>query len=537
MEANRQIARTAGIVGGATFLSRLAGLARDQVTASFFGDSPAAAAFMVAFRIPNLLRRLLAEGALTVAFVPVFTHTLTTGGLPAAQSLFRKMLTLLTLTLLLVCVLGHLFAPQITALLAPGFSRDPDQMALTVRLARLLFPYIFFMGLGALFMGALNAGGFFATPALGPVLGNLGIIAAAFALTSRLSPPILALAVGVIGGGFLHLAIQLPSLWRMGLRLKPDLMFRDPGVKKILVTMAPAALGAAVYQLSVFINTILASFLPGGSIPWLYYADRLMQFPLGIFTMAIASAALPALSRLAASGDRAGFLASAHFALALSFLITVPAMAGLIALAEPLVAFLFERGEFTRAGTLGTAQALQAYALGLPFLSGSGILARIFYSRHDTKTPTLVAAGSLALGFLAALALMGPFKHQGLALASSLSSLANFLWLYIILVRRDQDFPRGRLAAEIAAYFALALLMGAAVRPLSAWALAAPGFASLAARTLGAVAAGAGLYFGLVMGYKRIKNPAEPDIFFAWLYRAGRLRRLADWFKHILRKR
>ncbi|MDR2725967.1 MAG: murein biosynthesis integral membrane protein MurJ, partial [Candidatus Adiutrix sp.] len=435
--ANRQIARTAGIVGGATLLSRLTGLVRDQVTASFFGDSPAAAAFLVAFRIPNLLRRLLAEGALTVAFVPVFTQTLTAEGPDAAGRLFRKMLALLALTLALVCVLGHLLAPQIIALLAPGFSRDPAQMDLTVRLARFVFPYIFFMGLGALFMGALNAGGIFAAPALGPVMGNLAVIAAAFILAARLDPPVLALAAGVLAGGLLHLIIQLPSLGKMGLPLRPDFRFRDPGVKKILVTLAPAALGAAVYQLSVFINTILASFLPDGSIPWLYYADRLMQFPLGIFTMAIGSAALPALSRLAASGDRAGFLASAHFALALSFFITVPAMAGLITLAEPLVAFLFERGEFTRSGTLGTAQALKAYALGLPFLSGSGILARIFYSRRNTRTPTLVAAGSLAFGALAALVLMGPLRHQGLALASSLASLANFIWLYILLARQD----------------------------------------------------------------------------------------------------
>jgi len=224
---------------------------------------------------------------------------------------------------------------------------------------------------------------------------------------------------------------------------------------------------------------------------------------LGIFTMAIGAAALPALSRLAASGDRAGFLSSAQFALTLSFFITVPATAGLIALAEPLVAFLFERGAFTRAGTLGTAQALQAFALGLPFLSGSGILARIFYSRRDTRTPTLVAAGSLAFGVLAALALMGPLKHQGLALASSLSSLVNFLWLYILLVRRDRDFPRARPAAEIAVFFALAALMGAAIRPLADWALAAPGFASLAGRTLSAVALGIGLYFGLALLTRR----------------------------------
>ncbi|MDR3038508.1 MAG: murein biosynthesis integral membrane protein MurJ, partial [Candidatus Adiutrix sp.] len=447
----------------------------------------------------RLLRRLLAEGALTVAFVPVFTQTLATGGSTAARRLFRRMFTLLSLVLVLVCALGMVFAPQVAGLMAPGFSRDPAGMELTVHLTRLLFPYIMCMGLGALFMGALNAGGFFAAAALGPFVGNLAIIAAAFALTDRLKLPVHSLVIGVLSGGVLQLAIQLPSLKKMGLSPRPDFRFRDPVVKEILVMMGPAAVGAAVYQLSVFINTILASFLPGGSIPWLYYADRLMQFPLGIFTMAIGSAALPALSRLAASGDRAGFLAGAHFALGLSFFITVPAMAGLVVLAEPLVAFLFERGQFTRVSTLATAQALQAFALGLPFLSGSGILARIFYSRHNTRTPTLVAGGALACGALAALGLMGPFRHVGLALASSLSSLINFLWLYALLSHRERDFSRGRPALEIAGCFALAALMGAAVRPLAGWALAAGSPGLLTLRTLAAVGAGVLIYLTLAL--------------------------------------
>ena len=521
MEENRQIARTAGIVSGATLLSRLAGLVRDQVTASFFGDSAAAAAFLVAFRIPNLLRRLLAEGALTVAFVPVFTRTLGEGGPDAAGRLFRKMFTLLSLVLLLVCALGVVFARPVAELMAPGFIGDQAKLELTVSLLRMLFPYIIFMGLGALFMGALNSGGFFAAPALGPFLGNVAVIAAAFTLAHRLERPIDALAVGVLAGGALHLAIQGPSLKKMGLKLRPDFNFRDPAVKKILVMMAPAAMGAAVYQLSVFINTILASFLPGGSIPWLYYADRLMQFPLGIFTMAIGAAALPALSRLAASGDREGFLTSAHFALGLSFFITVPAMAGLAVLAQPLVAFLFERGLFTRASTLPTAQALQAFSLGLPFLSGASILARIFYSRHNTRTPTLVAAGALAIGALTALVLMGPLGHVGLALGSSCASLVNFFWLCGLLWKEDRSFLHGRLAAEIAGYFLLAALMGAAVRPLSGWALDASGPLGLAGRTLAAVAAGMAVYFGLALATRRPQ--AEPVL--NWLKRFAQKRK------------
>ena len=503
MEEKREIARTASVVGGATLLSRLAGLVRDQVTASFFGDSLAAAAFVVAFRIPNLFRRLLGEGALTVAFVPVFTQTMRDGGDRAAAELFKNMFTLLALILLGLSILGVIFAPEIVTVMVPGFREDPEKFRLTVFLTRLLFPYIFLMGLGALFMGALNSKRYFAAPALGPFLGNLAMIAGTLILSPRLEQPILGLCLGALAGGVLQLSIQLPSLRRAGLTLRPSFDFRSPGVKRILLLMAPAALGAAVYQLSVFINTIMASFLPEGSIPWLYYADRLMQFPLGIFTVAIGTAALPALARQSASGDKEGFIESARFALGLSFFITIPAMAGLAVLAEPLVGFLFQRGAFTAHSTAQTAAALQAYVLGLPFLSGAGILARVFFSRANTRTPTLVAAGSLGIGVLSALILMWPLGHVGLALASAISSTVNFFWLYGLLLAREPDFPQRAMLKEVLSYFALAAVMAAAVWPLSLWAKASPGFWPLMLKTLLAVGLGVVVYFVLSVLTKR----------------------------------
>lgn len=499
----RKIARTAGLVSGATLLSRLAGLVRDQVIGYYFGTSAATDAFAVAFRIPNLFRRLLGEGALTAAFVPVFTRTLEEGGDGAARSLFRNVFTLLALVLAALSLLGIILAPLVIMVMVPGFRKDPETYQLTVFLARVLFPYIFFMGLGALFMGALNSKGRFTAPALGPFVGNLAIIGGAVLLAARLDVPVLSLAIGAMVGGALQLAIQLPSLRRAGLSLRPSWDFKNPEVRQILTLMAPAALGASVYQLSVFINQCLASFLPEGSISYLYFADRLMQFPLGIFAVAIGTAVLPALSRQSAQGDQEGFIQSARFALGLSFFVTVPAMAGLAVTALPLVTFLFQRGDFTSQSSLGTAIALQAYALGLPFLSGAGILARIFYGRSDTRTPALVAVKSLAVGLAAALILMWPLQHMGLALASSISSIVNFFWLYSLVLSREAGFPGREMLKEVASYFLLAALMGLAVWPLANWAAKAELFQDLALRTLTAVFVGIAVYFTLALATRR----------------------------------
>ena len=280
---NIQIARAAGVVGGATLLSRILGLVRDLVTAYFFGAGMAADAFFVAFRLPNLLRRLLAEGALTVSFIPIFTEYLSERGREEAFQLARAALTLFSLILAVVSILGVLLAPYIVYVFAPGFADDPEKFKLTVLLARIMFPYIFLIGLVALAMGVLNSLGRFAAPALAPVMLNIGMIASVFLLTSHFQPPILALSIGVIAGGIFQVMLQLPYLAKEKGLLGISLNFSHPALKRVGLLMVPAALGAAVYQFSVFINTLLASFLPQGSVSYLYYADRVMQFPLGVF--------------------------------------------------------------------------------------------------------------------------------------------------------------------------------------------------------------------------------------------------------------
>jgi putative peptidoglycan lipid II flippase len=427
------VLRNTAVVGAGTLASRVAGLVRDQVTAYCFGAGPAADAFFVAFRIPNLLRRLLAEGALTPAFVPVFTERLVSGGREAAGRLFRGLFTLMALALAAVTALGMALAPQVVSLIAPGFAASPEQFALTVLLARILFPYILLITLTALAMGALNSLGRFNVPALGPVFLNVCMILGAAALSPRLETPILGLALGALAGGVVQLAVQLPGLVRAGVSLGLANPLADPAVSRILRLMAPTALGAAAYQVSVFVNTMLASLLEEGSVSWLYYADRLVQFPLGVFSLALATAVLPAMSREAALGDLAAFRAILDRSLKFQFFITLPAAAGLAVMSRPLVSLLFERGSFGEGSSLMTARALVAFSLGLPFLSGASLAARAFYGLKDTATPAKVAAASLAAGLAAAALLMGPLGHVGLALGSSLASAVNFLGLAFIL--------------------------------------------------------------------------------------------------------
>jgi putative peptidoglycan lipid II flippase len=452
-------------VGVGTLASRIAGLVRDQVTAYCFGAGPAADAFFVAFRIPNLLRRLLAEGALTPAFVPVFTERLVSGGMGAAGALFREIFTLMTLALAAVTAAGIVFAPQIVTLIAPGFAENPDQFRLTVLLARLLFPYILLITLTALAMGVLNSLGRFNIPALGPVFLNICMILGAALLSPRLDTPILGLALGALAGGAVQLAIQLPGIRRAGVGLGFARPFRDPAAARVFRLMAPTALGAAAYQVSVFVNTQLASFLAEGSVSWLYYADRLVQFPLGVFSLALATAVLPALSRQASLGDRKAFRDTFRKSLAFQFFITLPAAAGLAVMSDPLVSLLFERGSFGPESTAMTAAALRAYVLGLPFLSGASLAARAFYSLKDTGTPAKVAAASLGIGLLAALLLLRPMGHAGLALASSLASFVNFAWLALLL-RKSGNLGLRSFSLDALKSTLLALAMAALLWPL-----------------------------------------------------------------------
>jgi putative peptidoglycan lipid II flippase len=435
------------------------------VTAYYFGAGTVADAFFVAFRIPNFLRRLLAEGALTPAFVPVFTQKLKSEGIAGAASLFRGAYTLLTLFLLLLTVLGIILAPQIVAVLAPGFLDDPEQLALTVTLARILFPYILLMSLTALAMGALNSMGHFTLPALAPVALNFAMIMGAIVISPKLDRPIMGLAAGAVLGGVLQLALQIPQLCKAGKFLLPSFKFKNPALWKMLSLMAPAALGGAAYQISVLINTQLVSFLPKGSVSWLYYADRLVQFPMGIFSLALATVVLPELSRRNAAKDFDGFRDTLKSSLGLQFFITYPAMLGLIVMSQTLVELLFQRGNFDPESSRRTADALWAYVIGLPFMSAVTILARAFYSDSNTKTPATVAAVSLGLGLIAAIGLMGPLKHVGLALSSSITAVINFAWLALLLRGRGW-LPLGPVAIESIRYLLWALAMGLAIWPL-----------------------------------------------------------------------
>lgn len=437
---NRRVARAAGVVGSATLLSRIFGFIRDMVVAGFFGAGLATDAFFVAFRIPNLLRRLFAEGSLTISFVPVFTEYLKKKSKEDAIGLANTAFTLLSIILVIVSLAGVLLSPLIVKIIAPGFSKAPYKYELTVFLTRLMFPYIFFISLVALCMGVLNSLRHFAAPALAPVVLNICMIGAAILLRNLFPEPIISLAVGVMIGGILQLAMQFPFLAKMGVRLRPSFDFKHPGIKRIGILMLPAVFGAAVYQINIFISTLLASLLPSGSVSYLYYADRIVQLPLGVFAIAIGTASLPSLSEQATSGDFEEMKKTISFSLRLILFITIPAMIALIALRVPIISVLFQRGEFDCRSTILTSQALLYYALGLWAFSGVRVVVSAFYSLQDTKTPVKVAIAALIVNVILSIILMFPLKHGGLALATSIASAVNIILLFFILKRKIGQF-------------------------------------------------------------------------------------------------
>ncbi|MFH1673851.1 MAG: murein biosynthesis integral membrane protein MurJ [Pseudomonadota bacterium] len=436
MSENKEVTKAAGVVGAATLLSRIFGLLRDIVTAWFFGAGLASDAFFVAFRIPNLLRRLFAEGSLTVAFIPVFTEYLTKRGRKEAFELAGSAFRLLSVILAAVTVVGVLVAPFIVIITAPGYIESAEKFEVTVLLTRIMFPYIFFIGLVALCMGILNALGHFAAPALAPVFLNLAMIGSVFGLASFFERPVIGLAVGVLIGGMLQLAFQAPFLLKKGFFFWKSFPWYHPAIKRIGKLMIPAVLGSAVYTISSFIGTLLASLLPEGSVSYLYYADRLVQFPLGVFAIAIGTAVLPSLSRQAASHDMDALRDTFAYALRFVFFITIPAMVGLIVLRVPIIQLIFKRGAFDATATQLTAEALLYYAIGLWAASGLRVVVSTFYALQDTKTPVKVAILSLSSYIVLSIILMNPMRHGGLALALSLSSMLNFTVLIWFLKKR-----------------------------------------------------------------------------------------------------
>jgi len=436
MGEHHRIAKAAGVVGGATFLSRVFGFLRDMIVAQLFGAGMSTDAFFVAFRIPNLLRRLVGEGSLTASFIPVYSEYLVCHSKEECDELVDSSFSILATFLILITGLGILFSPWVVKAMAYGFLQDPEKFRLTVLLNRLMFPYIFFIGLVALSMGILNSWKHFVAPAIAPVFLNLSIIACALSLSSVLKEPVLALAFGVLLGGVAQLLFQIPFLGQKGIRLRIRFNLSHPGVRRVGSLMAPSVLGLAVTQLNVLVSTFLASYLPEGSVSYLYYADRLLEFPMGIFVIAIATAILPSMSERSAKGDEEGLKQILSFALRLVFFVTLPAMVGLIVLRMPILNLLFQRGAFTAQSTEMTAQALLYYALGLAAFAGVRIVVPVFYSLQDSKTPVKVAFLALLVNAGLGSVLMIPLQHGGLALATSLAAGLNFALLLFLLKKK-----------------------------------------------------------------------------------------------------
>jgi putative peptidoglycan lipid II flippase len=435
-QERRQIAKAAGLIGLATFSSRIMGFVRDMILARLFGAAMVADAFFVAYRIPNMLRELFAEGSMSAAFIPVFTEYLTKRSKEEARELASAVFTALLVIVSAICILSILAAPWIVALIAPGFGDEPGKLDLTTMLSRFMFPYLLFISLAALTMGMLNSLRAFAVPAFSPVMFNVCIISAALWLSPHLTEPIFGVAIGVVAGGMVQFFMQLPSLKRhrmmIGLRLHPF----QPGVKRIGVLILPAMVGLSVTQVNILVNTLLASFLPEGSQTYLFYGMRLVLFPLGVFGVALGTAILPTMAKQTSDGQIQELKRTLSFGLRLVFFIIIPAMIGLMTLRVPIIHLFFEHGQFTAQATIGTAAALLFYCFGLPAFAGIRIVVAAFYSLQDTKTPVKVAMAAMAANIVLCLLLMRPLLHGGLALATSLSAILNFGLLIWILNRR-----------------------------------------------------------------------------------------------------
>ncbi len=430
MSEKPKITKAASIIGTGTLISRILGFLRDMVIAHFFGAGLAADAFFVAFRIPNLWRRLVGEGSLTISFIPVYTEYLTRHSEKESREVTDIAFTMAGIVLVILTVLGIIFSPFLIKIIAPGFSRFPEKFYLTVTLNRIIFPYLFFMGLFALCMGILNSLRHFFAPAIAPIFLNISIIVSVLLFYHMFNVPVMTLAVGVLAGGVIQFLFQLPFLWKKGIRFHFNINFKHPAIKRIGSLMIPGLIGTAVYQINVFVDTIFASFLPSGSISYLFFADRLMEFPLGIFAIAIGMASLPSLSGLASEGKKDELKETLSFSLRLVSFISIPAMVGLISLKTPIVNLLFQRGKFDYTATLMTAKALFFYSIGLWAIAGSRTIVPAFYSLQDTWTPLKIALICLGANVIFNSIFIFPLKHAGLALATSLSSILNLLLLY-----------------------------------------------------------------------------------------------------------
>src|SRR5882724_1425812 len=443
--------KAAGIIGIAVMCSRLLGLAREQIFAALFGGGGAMDAFTAAFRIPNLLRDLFAEGALSTAFVTTFSKTIARGGDQAAWQLANKVATLTAVVLGVLCIAGMAFSAQLVAALAPGF--DPEKAALTAQLTRIMFPFIVMVSMAALVMGMLNAKSVFGIPAMASSFFNIGSIVGGVTLGAWIDPDfgpraLIGLAIGTLIGGGLQFAVQLPPLAGLGYKYSPDFRWRDPGVNSILRLMGPSVIAASTTQFNVLVNSMFASTLGDGAIFWLAIAFRLMQLPLGLFGVALGTVTLPLLSRLVVAGQMIGFRAELARAMRLMFLLTIPSTIGLMMLAEPIISVLYQHGRFDATQAAQAGGALRFYAIGLAGYAALKVLVNAFYALDRRKTPMLVSFMAVGLNLLFnwVFTFRLHWGHLGLAFSTGCVATTNFVVLYVLMYRQLGGLETRRMA-------------------------------------------------------------------------------------------
>jgi len=448
------------------------GLVRDQVLAALFGATSDMDAFIVAFRIPNLIRDLFAEGAMSAAFVPAFTRHLTSGGKPAAWRLGNNVLNLLLIMTTVLVLLGIVFARPIVTAYAAHYAAVPGKLELTIRLTRVMLPFLTLVAVAAVAMGMLNSLHHYFLPALSPAMFNVATILGAFLLVPVMAPVglprIMGVAIAALVGGIGQIGLQWPSLRREGYTYEAVCDPRDAGLRDVILMMGPGTIGLAATQVNVFVNTLLATAQGTGAVSWLTYAFRLMYLPIGLFGVSIGTAVLPAVSRHAAMADAAGIRNTTARGLAMMFTLNVPAAFGLMVLARPIVALLFEHGAFSPNDTAETAGALRYYAVGLVGYSAARIISPVFYALRQSRTAVLVSVATILLNVVLSVTLVRVLGFTGLALATSIAALAHGAILLVLLSRRLGGLEERRLAETLAKVVAAAVVMAVAVAAIDA---------------------------------------------------------------------
>jgi putative peptidoglycan lipid II flippase len=461
-----RLARYAGVTGAATLASRVLGLVRDQVLAAFFGAGNDMDAFVVAFRIPNLVRDLFAEGAMSAAFVPTFTRELTLRGKRDAWQLGNNVLNALLIATGVLVIAGMVFARPLIGAYAADFARVPGKLELTVQLTRVVLPFLTLVAVAAAAMGMLNSLHHYFVPALSPAMFNVATIVFVVVLVPLMPaaglPPIMAVAIAALAGGVGQIAIQWPALRREGFRYQRVFDPRDAGLRRVLMLMGPGTIGLAATQVNLFVNTLLATSQGTGAASWLTYAFRLMYLPIGLFGVSIGTALLPAVSRHATAGDTQGIRHTVSRGLAMMLVLNVPATAGLMVLATPIVQLLFERGRFLPADTAATAAALRLYAAGLIGYSAVRIVSPTFYAIGESRTPAIVSVGAIAVNVTASVVLVRAIGFQGLALGTSIAAVVNAAILLALLRQRLGGLEGRSLLTTLTKVIVASMLMAAA---------------------------------------------------------------------------